>query len=103
MLRTGGQAIAPVLVRYLSTLFEKRGQNPGGASAGTPHGAQGLATTFLILLVPLAAAGLVLLLLGRRTYARDVATAAASERTLAGVPHVQPDDPVHDPAAGEER
>jgi len=40
--------------------------------------ARGLEVSFLLMLIPLAAAG-VILLRGRHAYPRDVATAAASE------------------------
>lgn len=63
-LRTLGELTAPVLFGYLSaSVF------PGN----------GLKWTFLVCLAPLTAAG-VLGLLALRTYPRDVATAAASER-----------------------
>ncbi len=62
-LRAGAQAIAPVSFGGLSELL-----------AGTGHGLQ---ITFGVMLLPLAASG-VILLVGARHYPRDVATAAAS-------------------------
>jgi len=79
-LRLGLVAIAPPLFGYVSTWFgaEHRGistPTPGSSSAGT-----GLEQTFLIMLLPLAAAGLLLLFRAAKTYPRDVATAIAVER-----------------------
>jgi len=65
-LRTGGQALAPVVFGGLSDLL-------GG-------GQQGLQLTFGIMLLPLAVSG-VILLRALKTYPRDVATAAASYRS----------------------
>lgn len=62
-LRTSAQALAPVLFGELSVLL-------GG-------GRSGLQLTFLIMLVPLLANG-VILLYATRSYPRDVATAAAA-------------------------
>jgi hypothetical protein len=80
-LRSLTQALAPLLFGGLASLIA--GVAPGQAPVGThpgavsPAGAEGLEVTFLIMLTSLAAAG-VLLARGRRTYARDVATAAAA-------------------------
>jgi predicted MFS family arabinose efflux permease len=75
-LRYAFEAIAPITFGYVSTLFGGSGAAFGRATqAQTGHG---LAVTFLIMLLPLAAAG-VILLFGVRTYPRDVATAIASE------------------------
>ncbi|MCK4177457.1 MFS transporter [Aciditerrimonas ferrireducens] len=65
-LRTGGQALAPVVFGGLSDLL-------GG-------GREGLQVTFGIMLLPLAVSGLILLR-ALRTYPKDVATAAASYRS----------------------
>jgi hypothetical protein len=79
------EAFAPLLFGYLSSLLG------GGRSAGLGGGVnsahthitvaqgQGLEYTFVIMLVPLAASGLVLLRF-RRRYLCDVATADSSER-----------------------
>ncbi len=72
-LRAAAQAIAPITFGGLSDLL-----------SGTHHGLQ---ITFLIMLLPLAASGIILLR-GMRYYPRDVATAAAS---LAYMP--PPNDP----------
>jgi MFS family permease len=79
-LRSLAQALAPLLFGGLAGLIA--GIAPGQAPIGTHPGAisaargTGLEITFLIMLTSLAAAG-VLLARGRRTYGRDVATAAA--------------------------
>ncbi|MGH3549751.1 MAG: MFS transporter [Pseudonocardiaceae bacterium] len=82
VLRSGLAAIAPLLFGYLSTRLGSHhssfGQPNTTANATVTDGA-GLDHTFLIMLGPLAAAGLILLLIARRTYPRDVATALASE------------------------
>lgn len=81
LLRTLAQGVAPLLFGALADLIagfapEKApiGTKPGAISPAT---ATGLEITFLIMLVPLAAGG-VILLRARRSYPRDVATAAAS-------------------------
>jgi len=76
-LRFALTAIAPPLFGYVADVF---GGPPAGAPGGSAPGmdALGLDRAFLIMLVPLAFAGL-LLLRAARTYTRDVATAVASE------------------------
>ena len=86
--RTVLEAFAPLLFGFVSQVLG------GGASAGFGSGvdkkaahvsaaaAAGLAHTFLIMLLPLAAAG-VLLLRARRSYPTDVASAAESDRRQA--------------------
>ncbi|WP_432863666.1 MFS transporter [Microbispora rosea] len=68
-LRMGAEAAAPVTFGFLADLL-------GSGGAG---GAQGLQYAFLIMLAPLVA-NAIILLHGRRSYPRDVATATASER-----------------------
>jgi MFS family permease len=82
-LRSLGQAIAPVAFGGLSSLIAgivpaqaPVGTHPGGVSAAS---ATGLEYTFLVMLVTLFAAG-VFLIFAHRHYARDVATAAASNQ-----------------------
>lgn len=82
-LRSLGQAVAPVAFGGLSSLIAgivpaqaPVGTHPGGVSAAT---ATGLKYTFLVMLVALFAAG-VFLIFAHRHYARDVATAAASNQ-----------------------
>jgi MFS family permease len=80
VLRSLAQAIAPLVFGGLADLIA--GIAPKQAPIGThpvisPGSARGLQITFLVLLTTLAAAG-VILLRARSTYARDVATAAAS-------------------------
>lgn len=79
------EAFAPLLFGFLSSLLG--GGNSGGFGGGvnskhahvTAAQGRGLEYTFIIMLVPLAASG-VLLLRRRRRYLRDVATADRSER-----------------------
>jgi MFS family permease len=66
-LRNGADAAAPVLFGVLST--------------SVFGGSTGLRDTFLLALLTLIAAGAVALLLARRTYPQDVATAAASSES----------------------
>ena len=82
LIRSLIQALAPLVFGGLAQLFT--GFFPKEAPIGTRplppsvHEANGFEITFLILLVTLIAAG-ILLIRARRTYASDVATAAASE------------------------
>jgi MFS family permease len=82
-LRSLAQALAPLLFGGLAELIAGifPAQTPIGTHAGavSPSEARGLEITFLIMLVTLAAGG-VALLRARFTYARDVATAAASNQ-----------------------
>ena len=64
-LRTGAQALAPLVFGGLSEVIDSK------------HQTNGLRITFLIMLLPMAASGIILLR-GTRHYPRDVATAAAS-------------------------
>lgn len=79
-------AAAPLTFGLVSTRFGGRTVGLAGSTGNhttavaVSHGAHGLDVTFLLMLVPLALAGLALLFIGRRTYPRDVATAMASER-----------------------
>ncbi len=85
--RTVLEALAPLVFGLLSSVLA------GGGSAGFVSGVnenhthlsaastRGLTYTFLMMLVPLAGSG-ALLLRARRTYLTDVATAAASERPI---------------------
>jgi predicted MFS family arabinose efflux permease len=91
--RTFGQALleafAPLIFGYVSSLLGGpqaslgSGVNPGSQRAMAATGT-GLEYTFIIMLAPLFAAG-VLLLMNRRAYLRDVATADATERA-----HIRP-------------
>jgi MFS family permease len=81
--RSLAQALAPVAFGGLADLIagiapqqSPIGTHPGGVS---PSAATGLEFSFLIMLATLAAAG-VFLARARHTYARDVATAAASHQ-----------------------
>jgi sugar phosphate permease len=82
LLRTLAQAVAPLLFGAVADLVAgitphqtPIGTKPSGSiSAGTAHG---LEYSFLLMLVTLGGAG-VILLRARKTYPRDVATAAAS-------------------------
>lgn len=85
VLRSLFEAAAPLVFGVVSADFG--GGHAGfAASSGTKTtaavakaSASGLDSTFLIMLVPLVVAGTVLLVVARRTYPRDVATAVASE------------------------
>jgi MFS family permease len=81
VLRTLGEAIAPVLFGYVSQyLFGMPGLGAGsigGSASGHVASATGLEYTLLLFLGPLLVAGL-LLLPALRSYPRDVATANAS-------------------------
>jgi predicted MFS family arabinose efflux permease len=85
VLRTLGEAAAPVLFGYVSQyVFGGSGATAGSAEGPSGSGAAssgGLESTFLVFLVPLALAGL-LALLALRTYPRDVATAQASAAAI---------------------
>ena len=78
------QSFAPLLFGYVSSTFG--GPHAGAAASNNRHleavAGQGLEYTFIIMLAPLLAAGIVLLLT-RRTYLVDVATADVSERAQA--------------------
>lgn len=80
------QGFAPLLFGYVSSMLGGPHANLGAGLNIVPHQVQaaagrGLEYTFMIMLVPLLAAG-VLLLFTRRTYLVDVVTADASERSL---------------------
>lgn len=81
------EAGAPLAFGLLSEAFGSSktgfGAEVSGATSapGTPAQVTGLRDAFLIMLVPLVASGLVLLL-ARRSYPVDVASAAASERRI---------------------
>lgn len=84
VLRTLGEAAAPVLFGYVSQyVFGGSSATAGaeGAPSGGTGSSGGLEGTFLVFLVPLALAGL-LALLALRTYPRDVATAQASAAAI---------------------
>lgn len=82
--RFGLEAMAPPLFAYVAGLFSASAIRAG--KAGTSADGHGLGMAFLVLLVPLAAAGLLLLLRTRRTYARDAATALATDKAI----HAEP-------------
>jgi MFS family permease len=86
-LRTIGEAAAPLVFGYVSQYVfggpgsaAGSGGAGGAASAGSAAGTA-LQYTFLVFLIPLIAAGL-LVLPALRTYPRDVATATASVRAI---------------------
>jgi MFS family permease len=82
VLRYGLGAIAPVTFGWVSTLLDNGSAAPDqGTNHLSPTAAAGLANTFMVMLVPLLLAG-VLLILARRTYPRDVATAVQSDRSI---------------------
>jgi predicted MFS family arabinose efflux permease len=75
------QSFAPLLFGYVSSTFG--GPHAGAAASTNRHleaiAGRGLEYTFIIMLAPLLAAG-ILLLVTRKTYLVDVATADVSER-----------------------
>src|SRR5262245_25211220 len=86
-LRSVATGIAPLLFGYVSIQLGGTTAKYGHSTSGIagPSGAQpmvaiGLDHTFLILLAPVFVAGALIVLLARRTYPRDVATAVASEK-----------------------
>jgi len=84
LLRSGGEAAAPLLFGYVSQYVFGGPNSASGddGSSGAPAGnAAGLEYTFLLFLGALLIAGL-LALAGLRTYPRDVATAAASAEAI---------------------
>jgi len=86
VLRSGVVATAPLVFGYVSTQLGAHTQgldHPTGTAG--PRGI-GLDHAFLIMLIPLVASALLLLTWARRTYPRDVATAAASENTTHHTP-----------------
>jgi MFS family permease len=85
LLRTGAQALAPLLFGVLADLV-------GG-------GQHGLQVTFGVMLLPLAASG-VILLRALRTYPADVATAGASARWAQGAPGEEQAEQATPPAGG---
>ena len=81
VLQNLAQGAAPFLFGYISDRLARGGANGQATGFGAGASAGGLRDTFLIMLVPLLAAGL-LMLSARRRYPRDVATAIASEAAL---------------------
>jgi hypothetical protein len=75
------KSAAPVLLGYLSEVLgapASGGGSAGGAAQDAAAG-QALAEALMLMLVPLAVAGILLLTVGRRCYPVDVATAMASD------------------------
>lgn len=75
-LQTLLKSSAPLVFGWLSVALSPVGADPNREQGG---GAQGLTNALILGLVPLVVAGLLLLVVARRTYPRDVATALASE------------------------
>lgn len=87
-LRTLGEAAAPTLFGYVSQYVfggPATSAGSGQSAAQHPGAAAGLEYTLLVFLIPLLLAGL-LALTALRTYPRDVATAAASDRSIRNAP-----------------
>ncbi len=70
--------LAPFFFGYISDRLASGVSGSGATGFGAGASASGLRDTFLIMLVPLLASGLLMLWV-RRTYPRDVATALANE------------------------
>jgi sugar phosphate permease len=81
VLQNLAQGAAPFLFGFISDRLARGGSGGQATGFGAGASAGGLRDTFLIMLVPLLAAGL-LMLSARRRYPRDVATAIASEGVL---------------------
>jgi MFS family permease len=90
VLRYAAEALAPVIFGVVSARFGGRGPTIAEPAGGSAQDGVALAHTFLVMVVPLLAAGLLLCLRARRSYARDVATAVASERVTSD-PGKQPE------------
>lgn len=84
--RFGLEAIAPPLFGWVSTGFDsdRGGVVRAAAGASSESSAGGLQFAFLVMLLPLAGAGLLLWFRTRRTYPSDALTAMASERSARG-------------------
>lgn len=78
LLRSLLQGVAPLLFGYVSTRFGSSVSGYGGAHTG-PGAWVGLDHTLMVMLVALVVSGLLMCFQARRSYPRDVATAAASE------------------------
>jgi predicted MFS family arabinose efflux permease len=83
LFRSSLVAAAPLLFGFVSTQLGGRTSGLGHPTGPLAPGAPSLDLTFLVMLIPLAAAGIILLR-ARRTYPRDVATAIASEHATRG-------------------
>ena len=85
------QAASPPLFGWLSSLLGGYGGvrlGPAGGASGGQSGGSDLDITFLVMLVALLAAAVVLLI-GARSYPRDVATAVASEKATKNIQGAQ--------------
>lgn len=82
VLRTLAMASAPLLFGFVSDELATGGRT-ATKSFGYQASGPGLKYTFLLMLIPMAIGG-VLLLRGRHAYPRDVATALASEERMGG-------------------
>jgi MFS family permease len=82
LLRQTGQAAAPLLFGAVADALGGARVSASAQGPVSPHTADALTQTFGLMLVPLAVSGLVLLI-ARRRYPRDVATAVASEQSQA--------------------
>ena len=85
------QAASPLLFGWLSSLLGGYGGvrlGPAGGASGGQSGGSDLDITFLVMLVALLAAAVVLLI-GARSYPRDVATAVASEKATKNIQGAQ--------------
>lgn len=102
--RTLLEASAPLLFGYISSQLGDGPSSGLGDGINTAHQhisaaqGRGLEYTFMIMLLPLAVSG-VLLVRSRQRYLRDVATADASERTQPPRPGI-PTPPASQPTAG---
>jgi MFS family permease len=89
LLRQTGQAAAPLLFGVVADALGGARVSSNAQGPVSSQAARALAQTFGLMLVPLLLSGLVLLI-ARRRYPRDVATAAASEQSQASEGGEQP-------------
>jgi MFS family permease len=79
LLRQSGQAAAPLMFGVIADALGGARVSSNAHAPVSAHAAAALTETFALMLVPLLASGIILVI-ARRGYPRDVATAAASEQ-----------------------
>jgi predicted MFS family arabinose efflux permease len=100
LLRQTAQAAAPLIFGAVADALGGRAVN--ASNQVTAANTRGLAHAFVVMLVPLAVSGVILLWKARPHYASDVATALASEEAI-GSPAVSPTPRAHRTAAHDDR
>ncbi len=84
VLRSSLEAVAPLLLGWLSTRSGALTSGLQHATSVSPHG-KGLQRAFLVMLMPLVASSLIVLIRARETIQGEVATAIAPEQATRGV------------------